>query len=114
MAGQLDDGVLNSVINEEFKVVASAPTVGLSQALSLAALDAVSHQRIINGYRELAFAEATGQRAGMDISEAVASKKVAEADLSRSMSELVAVVTNAMQQLKGGQSTPPETAKPTA
>ena len=110
MAGALDDGVVNSVINEEFKVVAAAPTVGLSQAMALAAQDAVSHQRMINGYREMMFAEATGQRAGVDIAEAVASKKVTEADLSRSMAELVAVVTNAMQQLKGGQSTPPETA----
>lgn len=109
MAGQLDDGVLNDIINSNFKVVAGAAVVGLSQSLSLAAQDALSHQRIINGIREAAFAETVLQRAGVDISEAISAKKIGETDLSRTLAELANTVAAIQQTMKGAQTTRPET-----
>lgn len=106
----LDQTIVDDVANSNFKVVANAAATGMAQAMALAAQDAVSHQRIINGLRETAFAEATLQRAGIDPSEAAATKKVTESDLGRTVSELGAVVASLQQMIKTAQSTPPETA----
>jgi hypothetical protein len=105
----LDPGVVESVINSNFKVLGETMSVGLAQANSLAALNATSHQQMINAIRELAIMEAAGQRAGIDLAESVAGKKMSEADLSRTLAELTAVVAQAMQSLKGAQTTRPET-----
>jgi hypothetical protein len=105
----LDESIVADVANSNFKVVANAATVGLSQALSLAAQDAVSHQRVINSIRESALAEALGQRAGIDVTEAVSSKKVAEADLARTVDELGTAIAALQQIIKGAQTTPPPT-----
>ncbi len=104
---RLSEGVIESVINNNFKVIAETMTMGLAQANSLAALNAVSHQKMVDSIRELNFMEAGGQRAGLDIAEAAAGKKMTEADLSRSLAELTNVVVQAMQAMKGGQTTPP-------
>lgn len=103
----LDSSVVSGVVNENFKVVASGPTVGLSQALAMQAQNAASHQLFINSIREFSMMEAFSQRAGADTSEAVAVKKISEADLNRTLAEAMTLVANAMQLVKASQSTPP-------
>lgn len=84
------DSVVNTVNDEEYKVNASAQPAGSALAQHLAALDAVSHQRIINGYRELAYGEATSQRAGIDVSEGLGRRTEQGAALPAALSELAA------------------------
>ena len=108
---EVDPGVLSAVINEEVKVVASSPTIALARIMSMLADDAMSHQRVINGIRETAFAETVLQRSGLDVSEASAAKKVSESDLARTVAELASVVASIQQTMKGAQTTRPETGK---
>ena len=109
MADDLDPSVVSSVVNANFKVLAETAQTGLAQAGALAAQDAVSHQRSMNMIRESYLMEGLGQRAGLDTAEAVATKKVAEADLSRTVSELGSAIAAIQQLLKGAQTTPPIT-----
>ena len=105
----LNADIVEDIANSNFKVVAGAAAVGLSQALALAAQDAVSHQRAVNSIREVALGEMLGQRAGIDASEAVSTKKVAEADLARTIDELGSAIAALQQIIKGAQTTPPPT-----
>jgi len=54
-------------------------------------------------------AEAVLPRAGVDITEAVGAKKVAEADLARTVDELGTAIAALQQIMKGAQTTRPET-----
>jgi hypothetical protein len=54
-------------------------------------------------------AEAIMPRAGVDVTEAVGAKKVAEADLARSVSELGTAVAALQQIVKTAQTTNPQT-----
>lgn len=106
---ELDTGVVESVINANFKVIAEANASGIALAGQLSAQNAVAHQNSMNLLREFAVLEATGQRAGIDIAEATAAKKVSEADLARSVSELGSAIAAIQQLMKGAQTTPPVT-----
>ena len=106
---ELDPGVLAGVINANFKVISEMTTAGLAQAGSLSAQNAVAHQHGLNLVQQSVLTEALMQRAGIDVSEGTATKKVAEADLSRSVSELGAAIAALQQIIKGAQTTPPVT-----
>lgn len=123
----LDPGVVDGVINTNFKNLAEA--AGAAQALAyqnavanqqVEQADIVSHQRIVNGLREVVFGQLAKRIAELDIAEAVAEKKTGEQDLARSLAELSTTVANNTSQLgeiiaviqqlvKGAQTTPPQT-----
>lgn len=105
----LDESIVADVANSNFKVVANAIASGVAQAGSLQALNAASHQQGLNQISAAFLAEAIMPRAGIDISEAVGVKKVAEADLSRSVSELGSAIAALQQIIKTAQTTPPIT-----
>jgi hypothetical protein len=112
--------IRDDVANTNFKVIGGAPAAGSSIAQHLAQIDAVDRQRMTGVVSNVALMEATLQRAGIDLSESVAGKKIAESDLARSMTEMSSVVSNlqaqmamivaAIQQMtKVAQTTPPVT-----
>ena len=105
----LDETIVDDVANSNFKVVANATASGVAQAGSLAALNAASHQQGLNQITSAFLAEAIMQRAGVDVAEAVGVKKVAESDLSRSVSELGTAIAALQQIIKTAQTTPPIT-----
>ena len=86
------ESVVETVNDEEYKVNTSAQPAGSALAQHLAALDAVSHQRIINGYRELAYGEATSQRAGIDVSEGLGRRQEMGGALPMALSELASAI----------------------
>jgi hypothetical protein len=105
----LDETIVADVANSNFKVIANATASGVAQAGSLAALNAASHQHSLNLISAAFIAEAIMPRAGVDVSEAVGVKKVAEADLARTVDELGTAVAALQQIMKGAQTTRPET-----
>lgn len=105
----LDPTIVDDVANSNFKVVANSVASGIAQAGSLAALNAASHQHALNLISQAFLAEAIMPRAGVDIAESVGVKKVAEADLSRSIDELGSAIAALQQIVKGAQTTPPVT-----
>ena len=84
----LHEEIVADVANSNFKVIANATASGIAQAGSIAALNAASHQHALNLISSAFLAEAIMPRAGVDITEAVGSKKVAEADLARTVDGL--------------------------
>jgi len=105
----LDETIVADVANSNFKVIANATASGVAQAGSLAALNAASHQHSMNLISQAFLAEAILPRAGVDISESVGVKKVAEADLARTVDELGTAIAALQQIIKTAQSTPPVT-----
>jgi hypothetical protein len=105
----LDETIVADVANSNFKVIANATASGIAQAGSLAALNATSNQHSMNLITQAFLAEAILPRAGVDVSEAVGVKKVAEADLARTIDELGAAIAALQQIMKGAQTTRPET-----
>lgn len=105
----LDETIVADVANSNFKVIANATASGIAQAGSLAALNAASHQHSMNLISQAFLAEAVLPRAGVDITEAVGAKKVAEADLARTVDELGTAIAALQQIMKGAQTTRPET-----
>lgn len=103
----LNPDIVEAVIGENFKTGAGLPAL----VNNLLAVNAQAHNKMMDSIREVAFGELVMQRAGLDISEAVAGKKTAEADLSRSVTELNAAIAAIMQLMKGAQTTQPETGK---
>jgi hypothetical protein len=113
MAGALDDGVLNAVINEEFKVIAGGPAVGASIAQSILSVDAVNNQRYVNAITNAALMEALGQRSGMDVSESAArghEQALASSDVVATLGNMqVTLQALAQAVAKIAQTTRPET-----
>ena len=105
----LDAGVVDTVINSNFKVVAEGPTAGASLAQHLAAIDAVDRQRTLGVISNAAIMESLLSKAGTDIQEAVANSKIARSDIGEVNTQLNAIVAMIQQMMKGAQSTPPPT-----
>lgn len=105
----LNETIIDDVANSNFKVIANATASGVAQAGSIAALNAASHQHALNLIQSSFLAEAIMPRAGVDISEAVGTKKVAEADLARTVDELGSAIAALQQIIKTAQTTPPIT-----
>lgn len=101
----LDEGVVQSVINSNFKGHADLQTL----VTGLAAVNAQSHNKFVDAIREFALGEMVMQRAGIDVEEAISVKKVAEADLSRAVSELGTAIAALQQIIKTAQTTIPVT-----
>ncbi len=105
----LDETIVADVANSNFKVIANATASGIAQAGSLAALNAAANQHSLNLISQAFLAEAILPRAGVDVTEAVGSKKIAEADLARTVDELGTAISALQQIIKTAQSTPPTT-----
>ena len=105
----LDETIVADVANSDFKVIANAVASGVAQAGSLAALNATSNQQAMNLITQAFLSEAILPRAGVDVTEAVGAKKVAEADLARTVDELGTAIAALQQIMKGAQTTPPQT-----
>jgi hypothetical protein len=102
----LDESVVAAVVNENFKNVAgmSALTAGI------ASQNLVSHQRAMDAIREAFQAESMLQRAGVDPTEAIASRNIITSDIGKLLVELSSAVAAIQQMMKGAQTTPPPTA----
>ncbi len=98
----LDETIVADVANSNFKVIANATASGIAQAGSLAALNAAANQHSLNLISQAFLAEAILPRA-------VGSKKIAEADLARTVDELGTAISALQQIIKTAQSTPPTT-----
>lgn len=103
----LNEDVVQSVANENFKVAAGGPTFWTNMSMG----DAVSHQRVVNGIREAAFGAMVKSLSEYDIAEALGYKHASSAPVGageRSM-DLGAVVAALQQLIKTAQTTRPET-----
>ncbi len=103
----LDESVVADVTNSNFKTVA-----GMTGSLSNILLqDAISHARIINGYREAAFATYLKSMSEIDPEQAVSLAKTLSADLPTVLAQLGTALGAIQQFIKTSQTTPPETGK---
>jgi hypothetical protein len=107
----LDESILQSVSNANFKTIAEAASVGLSQALAIAAQNAAAHQNRINVLAEASLAAALKGANELDPEQAGAIAKVDKTDISKVLAELGASIAAIQQQLKGAQTSLPETGR---
>jgi hypothetical protein len=105
----LNPDVVEDVVNTNFKVIAGGPAAGASIAQHLAPIDAVNMQRTMNMISNAALMEALGQRAGVDISEAIAQSRISASGSADLGAQLGAVVAMLQQIVKTAQTTPPPT-----
>lgn len=107
----LDQGVLDGVVNANFKTVAEAATVGLSQALAVQAQNLASHQQRLNLLAESSLAQMLNRMNALDPEEAASISKVEKSDVSKLLAELGGSIAAIQQQLKGAQTSLPETGR---
>jgi len=101
-----DQGLIDSVANENTKVGAGAPAFYQSIAMS----NAVSHQNRMNIVAEAATATAVNVLLNMDPSQAVSEQKVLSGnDLAQQLSALLTALNSGQQGVKSAQTTPPVT-----
>jgi hypothetical protein len=94
----LDEGVLQSVINANFKNVGDLPALVAAQL----AQNSASHQKAMDQVRELVLLEGLGQRAGHDIGEAAGVTGIQ--GLTNTLAAAIAQILT-----KQAQTTPPVT-----
>jgi hypothetical protein len=97
---ELEDSYLAAVANDNIKVTGSTMTNALASSNALSYINQGSHNRAMDLIQQFMLTEFIGQRAGIDPTEAGAIKKVAEADLSRSLSEQVQQLASAVVTLQ--------------
>ena len=105
----LDQGVVDSVTNANFKTVAEAASVGLAQAMAVQAQNLASHQQRLNLLAESSLAQMLNKMNALDPEEAASIAKVEKSDLGKIISELGSQIAGLQQMLKGAQTTLPET-----
>jgi hypothetical protein len=107
----LDQGTLDAVNNSNFKTIAEASAVGLSQALAIQAQNAAAHQNRVNVLAEASLAKMLKNATELDPEEAASIAKVEKSDIAKVLAELGATIAGIQQQLKGAQTTLPETGR---
>ncbi len=107
----LDQGVVDSVTNANFKTVAEAASVGLAQAMAVQAQNLASHQQRLNLLAESSLAQMLNKMNALDPEEAASISKVEKSDLGKIISELGSQIAGLQQMLKGAQTTLPETGR---
>lgn len=107
----LDQGTLDAVNNSNFKTIAEASAVGLAQAMAIQAQNAAAHQNRINVLAEASLASALKRANELDPEEAGAISKVDKTDIAKMLAEMGAAISAMQQQLKGAQTTLPETGR---
>jgi len=95
----LDPGVVDSVVNSNFKILAEQ-----------VATNAAAHQNRLNLIAESSIGQIVNRMNALDPAEAVSVGSVIKSDLPKALSELGTAVASIQQLLKGAQTTPPVTA----
>jgi len=108
---ELDQSTLQAVANGNYKTNAEFVTQALAQAGAMQFQNAVSHQNRVNVLAESALAKMLKNSTELDPEEASAIKKVDNSDLAKVLAELGAAVSAIQQQLKGAQTSLPETGR---
>lgn len=110
MSEKLEGAVVDSVTNANFKNLGDQPSFYAGMGMA----NAVSHQNRLNILAENLLSKGIKLIHEVDPTEAVAVNKVATGnDLAAQIAALSSSVAAIQQMMKGAQSTPPETAKPT-
>lgn len=94
----LDQGIIDSVTNTNFKSIAEMQTV-----------NALGHQNRMNAIFESSIGQIVNKMNTLDPTESAAISGVVSSDLAKEVAQLGAAVTSIMQYMKGGQTTLPET-----
>ncbi len=94
----LDQGVLDAVTNSNFKTIAEMGTV-----------NALGHQNRLQLLAEASLGQILNKMNSLDPTEAAAITGVVSSDLAEKLGELTGVIATAQQQMKGAQTTLPET-----
>jgi hypothetical protein len=97
MAG-LDPGVIEAVINSNFKTLAEQ-----------VASNTANHQHRLQLIAESSVGQIVNRMNSLDPAEAIAIGNVARADLSKEVAALSAAVSSIQQLIKAAQTTPPPT-----
>ena len=101
----LDPGVVQSVINSNFKSIGEQPAL-IANAMSMSMQ---AHNNATNLIREAVLMEALGQRAGQDPSEAVSVARTLEGTLSGLTAQMAMVVSAIQGMSKTVGNIPPVT-----
>ena len=94
----LDEGVISSVINSNFKSLAE-----------LVATNAVGHQHRLQIIAETALTKSIEAIHGTSVAEGLGISAAQRGDLAKQLTDLGAAVAAIQQQMKGAQTTPPPT-----
>jgi len=101
----LDQGLVDSVGNENIKVGAGMP----SAVLSLSLQNAVSHQNRMNVIAEAATGNIVRRMTELDPAEAAGILKTTQGDLGAQLGALIAAISSNQQASKTAGNTPPVT-----
>ena len=94
----LDPGVLESVVNANFKTLAE-----------LVASNAAAHQNRLNLIAESSIGQIVNRMNTLDPTEAASISTVVRSDLAKAVADLGAAVGSIQMYMKGAQTTPPPT-----
>ena len=94
----IDEGMMDSVTNANFKIVAEAATQNM-----------VSHQNRLNMLAESSLAQMLNKLNGLDAAEAAAIKTVDESGLAKGLADMGMAISSIQSTLKGAQTTLPQT-----
>jgi hypothetical protein len=111
MATELDQSVIQAVANGNFKTNAEFMTQALAQVGAMQMQNAAAHQNRINVLAEAALAKMLKNATELDPEEAASIAKVEKSDIGKVLAELGATIAGIQQQLKGAQTTLPETGR---
>ena len=111
MASELDPSVIQAVANSNFKTNSEFVTQALAQAGAMQFQNAVAHQNRVNVLAESALAKMLKNATELDPEEAASIAKVEKSDISKVLAELGASIAAIQQQMKGAQTTLPETGR---
>jgi hypothetical protein len=96
----LDPGVVDAVVNSNFKTLAEQ-----------VAVNAASHQNRLQLIAESSLGQIVNRMNALDPTEAAAISTVVRSDLAKAISDLSGAVASIQQMMKGAQTTRPETGK---
>lgn len=94
----IDEGVLQSVINSNFKSLAE-----------MGAINALGHQNRLQILAETALGKSLESLHATDVPEGLGLAAAQRGDLAKQISDLAAAVASMQASIKGGQTTPPNT-----
>jgi ABC-type transporter Mla subunit MlaD len=101
-----DQGILDSVTNDNLKTVAGQPAVLSNISLQ----NLIAHQARVFAIAEAALGNITRRMSELDPSEAASILKTTQGDLAAQIGALAAAISGSQQLTKGAQTTPPPTA----
>ena len=107
----LDAGVIDAVVNSNFKTIAEMAAVGLAQAGALQAQNLAAHQQRLQLLAESSLAQQLNRMNALDPEEAASISKVEKSDIAKQITELGSQVAALQQLMKGAQTTLPETGR---